>query len=547
MVVKSPHPDIGIPETNILSFLFGDGLNLPKKELWIDGHDDRKYLSHNSALSWIKRLALGLDRRDVRSGDVVMVVSPNHIFVPVAYLGTVCGGRIFSGANPAFTDDEVCYQMRDTSTRLVLVHPALLSTARKAAVKANIPDSALFLFSDSERASIDGIHDWRSLLAPEKEASLYTWPIYDGPASKSTIAAINYSSGTTGLPKGVMITHYNLIANVSQGVYLREDENGVERWIGVLPLYHAYGQMVLIMSAIKWKAQVYMQQKFDFEDYLGLVQEKRITRLHLAPPLVVLLEKHPSVSKYDLSSVERLGCGAAPLSESTETVVSKKFGTPIGQGWGMTEVTCTGTTCPAGFDDYKGSVGQLVPRSEAKLLDESGKEVQPGEKGELFYRGPNVSPGYWKNEKATGETMLEGGWLKTGDVAIVDEKGWFWIVDRLKACVAYGFQVAPAELEAILLTHPSIADAAVVGLSADFSGQEKVRAYVTIKPQAKGQIREGDIVSWTDSKVAAYKRLTGGVVFVVEVPKSASGKILRKVLREWAKRDASAEGTKARL
>ena len=237
----------------------------------------------------------------------------------------------------------------------------------------------------------------------------------------------------------------------------------------------------------------------------------------------------------------------------------------------MRAVTCTGPSVPAGPTDEaeaarsQGSVGLLIPNSEAKLLDEQGTEVKLGERGELYYRGPNVCMGYWKNEDATRETILPGGWLRTGDVAVMNEKGWFWIVDRLKVVSTViliskhkltkpqelikvsGLQVAPAELEALLLAHPSIADAAVVGLNSEFTGQERVRAYVMLKPETKGKVSEKDIVRWVEKRVAKHKQLTGGVVFVDTVPKSPSGKILRKILREWSKRDAMKESRRARL
>lgn len=436
--------------------------------------------------------------------------------------------------------------MQDTNARIVLVHPALLQTARKAAKKAGIPESQLFLFSDTANPPIDGIRDWRSMLATPSEASSYKWQQYSPLQSQKQIATVNYSSGTTGLPKGVMITHANLIANAEQSIRLKFAKDPArrytplnERWLGFLPLYHAFGQLYTIILAIKLLIPVYVMSAFDFEKLLRIVQEHKITAMAVAPPILVLFSKHPATKKYDLSSLEQIMCGAAPLSESLQNECTDRFDVQVRQGWGMTELTCAGSSVPEGVDDTTGSVGVLMPGCEAKLVDEYGREVAQGERGEIFIRGPNVTPGYWRNEKATRDTMADGGWLKTGDVAVCNEQGQLWIVDRLKELIKVsGLQVAPAELEAVLLTHPSIADAGVVGIQESFDAQERVRAYVVLKAgQARCSAAEEEIKVWMEGKVAKHKRLTGGVVLVDEIPKSAAGKIQRKVLREWAKRD----------
>ena len=205
-----------------------------------------------------------------------------------------------------------------------------------------------------------------------------------------------------------------------------------ERWIGFLPLYHAYGQLNTMLMVAKLRIPIYIMSAFVYEDMLQVIQNHKITELSVAPPILVLMSKHPATANYDLSSVTKIFSGAAPLSQSLQSECSQKFKTSVGQGWGMTEVTCAGLVTPSGIEDYTGSVGLLLPNCEVKLIDENGKEVGEGERGELFIRGPNVSPGYWKNEKATKETMLDGGWLRSGDVALCDQRGWFYIVDRLK-------------------------------------------------------------------------------------------------------------------
>lgn len=435
-----------------------------------------------------------------------------------------------------------------------MVHPTLLDTARKASKAAGLAEDRLYLFSDTEHKPVDGIQDWRSMLGSPPDASRYNRPRLLGLESKKQIATVNYSSGTTGLPKGVMVTHYNLIANAEQTMFLKNVEKpefkrtgkysvADERWIGFLPLYHAYGQLNTILMAAKLVVPVYIMSAFVYEEMLHVVQKYRITELQVVPPILVLMSKHPATANYDLSSITKISSGAAPLSQSLQMDCRQRFPANVGQGWGMTEITCTGLVAPGGIEDHTGSVGVLIPNCEIKLINENGKEVEMGERGEIYIKGPNVSPGYWKNEKATRETMLEGGWLRSGDVAVTDERGWFYIVDRLKELIKVsGLQVAPAELEAVLLTHPAVADAGVVGVQDSFDAQEYPRAYVLLS--SKGAASSEEIQEWIKSKVAKYKYLTGGVVFVDEVPKSATGKIQRKTLREWAKKDGQQGRTK---
>ncbi|KAL1958545.1 hypothetical protein VTO42DRAFT_4142 [Malbranchea cinnamomea] len=556
MPKQSIFAPIDIPSCNVLHFLFPPGSPVcdATKPIWIDAQNPSVYLSTSAALSWVRRLSQALetlrDKRTgeqaVKPGEVVLIFTPNHVFVPVAYLGIVGAARIFSGINPAYNVNEVVYQMQNTEAKVVLVHPSLLDTALAAAKQAGLPIDRIYQFSDSENPTRNGVPDWRALLPSPEEALNYQWPELKGDEAGKTVATINYSSGTTGLPKGVCVSHRNLIANILQTSFIRQAlvQYGPEgppepRWIGFLPLYHAYGQMYTILIAARLQVPVYVMKKFVFEDYLRVIQTYKITYLHVAPPVMVMLSKRPEVAKYDLSSVVEIGCGAAPLSRELQNEVSRKFRVNVKQGWGMTEVTTGAMHVPAGVPDESGSVGVLDPNCECKLLDENGIEVQDGEPGEIYIRAPNVAMKYWKNEEATRETMLPDGWLRTGDIAI-SRGDWFWIVDRKKELIKVnGLQVAPAELEAALLENPDVADAAVVGVTVN--DEEFPRAYVVLKDAAKKRSpppTPESIQEWIKPRVAKHKWLTGGVVFVDEVPKSPSGKIIRKVMREWAKKDA---------
>ncbi|GKT75102.1 4-coumarate-CoA ligase [Colletotrichum tofieldiae] len=551
MVFTSPYPSLEIPKTNILSYLFPENLTPSGEPIWIDCKDDGINLSPRQMLQWVKRVGFGLQNLGLQRGDVVMICTPNQIFVPVAYLGIVSVGCVFSGANPAYTVPELVHQMTNTAAKVVLAHPNHLEQVLKAVDKSKISRNQVFQFSEDENETKHGVKDWRHMVGTPTQVDSYRWPIFSAEESTRTIATINYSSGTTGLPKGVCVSHHNLIANVEQTAFMRYagkpysfECRPQERWIGFLPLYHAYGQLYAVLMAMKLNVPIYIMKEFRYEDFLFAIGKYKITTLQVAPPILVMLSKRPETARYDLSSVKEMLCGAAPLSRELQNECQRRFSVQINQGWGMTEVTCGGTMVPGGARDDNGSIGRLIPNCVCKLLDDEGKEVGFGHPGELCIRGPNVCLGYWRNEAATRDVLDQDGWLKTGDIAVCNEDGYFWIVDRKKLTAfkelikVNALQVAPAELEAVLLENKHVADAAVVGIT--IGGNEWPRAYVAIQDASREKVTPEDIQGWVKPRVAKHKALVGGVVFVDEVPKLASGKIQRKVMREWSKRDAAA-------
>lgn len=376
---------------------------------------------------------------------------------------------------------ELVHQMKNLGAKVLLVEPIFLKTGLEAAAQADIPRSHIFQFSDRPVPIQSGIADWRSMLGTPPEGEAYRWPRLTPEESKNTIATINFSSGTTGLPKGVGISHYNLIANSEQTVVLRYAEKPYalahrpeERYIGFLPLYHAFGQSWIFFLAVRLGVPTYVMRTFQFETFLRVLQQFRITTLQAPPPVLAMLCKRAETARYNLRSLKEIISGAAPLGRELLGEVQRRFGVQVLQGWGMTEVTCCGMLTPGGIPDDRGSVGVLAPSTEAKLVDDKGNEVgQPGPgtgkksaEGELLVRGPQVMLRYWRNEQATRDTLGPDGWLRTGDVCVVDDKGWFWVVDRKKELIKVNaFQVAPAELEQILLENEHVADAAVVGIT----------------------------------------------------------------------------------
>jgi acyl-CoA synthetase (AMP-forming)/AMP-acid ligase II len=349
----------------------------------------------------------------------------------------------------------------------------------------------------------------------------------------TTVAVIPYSSGTTGLAKGVELTHYNLVANVLQLESADVNNYNNEVMAVFLPFFHIYGMVVPMGMGLHKGNTLVVMPKFDLVAFLQIVQDYKVTLSHAVPPVILALAKEPIVSKYDISSIRVLLCAAAPLGPESELEVRQKLKTVnVRQGYGMTEMSPTITTVvlKPGERQKPGSAGILVPNIIAKIVDPAtGKECGVGERGELWVDGPNKMKGYLRNPSATDATIDKDGFLHTGDICYIDEDGDIFIVDRLKELIKYkGFQVPPAELEELLLTHPHIADAAVVGKPDEEAG-ELPTAFVVLKKGKEISLKE--IAAFVEAKVAPHKKLRGGIWLVQEIPKSASGKILRRILR----------------
>jgi acyl-CoA synthetase (AMP-forming)/AMP-acid ligase II len=342
------------------------------------------------------------------------------------------------------------------------------------------------------------------------------------------LIVLPYSSGTTGLPKGVMLTHYNLVANLCQtdGV---EEITAADKLAGVLPFYHIYGMLVILNYSLYQGATVVSMPRFDLEQFLQIIQDYGITRAHLVPPIVLGLAKHPVVERYDLSSLKAIVSAAAPLGEDLAHACAQRLGCIVKQGYGLTETSPVTHVNPDDPSKIKvGSVGNIIRNTECKIIDtETGEELGVDQEGEVLIRGPQVMKGYLNNPQATAETIDDEGWLRTGDVGYVDGDGFLYIVDRVKELIKYkGFQVAPAELEGLLLTHPAVADAAVIP-SPDEEAGEIPKAFVVLKGEATAE----EIMSYVAEQVSPHKKVRR-LEFTDEIPKSPTGKILRRVLVE---------------
>jgi acyl-CoA synthetase (AMP-forming)/AMP-acid ligase II len=522
MIFKSPYPDVTIPDVPVTDHVLADVSKRADKTALIDVASGAR-MSFGELAAAIRRTAGGLAARGLAKGDRIAIYSPNTITYPVAFHGAAYAGGVVTTVNPTYTPEELTSQLRDSKARFLITLGPFLEKAREAADAAGGIEE-IFTFDGAP-----GSTSFAKLMAVSELGDAKR-PKID---PSKDLVALPYSSGTTGISKGVMLTHRNLVANMVQlkGTdslcrAITERDN----LMAVLPFFHIYGLGVIMNYALSRGATLVVMQRFDLEQFLGAIQEHRVTFAHLVPPILVALAKHPLVDQYDFSSLEGIMSGAAPLGGELAQAVEERLGCVVGQGYGLTETSPVTHTAPnqrKGQTPYD-AIGPSLPNTEIQIVDpETGQSLGPGERGEVWIRGPQVMVGYFGQPGATAATIDDEGWLHTGDIGLVDENGLCRIVDRVKELIKYkGYQVAPAELEAILLTHPSIKDAAVVR-SPDEEAGEVPKAFVV----SDGSLTEDDVMSFVAEHVSPQKKVRR-VEFVDSIPKSPSGKILRRVLVE---------------
>ncbi|KOG60022.1 MULTISPECIES: 4-coumarate--CoA ligase family protein [Streptomyces] len=518
---RSEYADVPPVELPIHDVVLGRAAAFGDQPALIDGTDGTT-LTYEQLDRFHRRLAAALADTGVRKGDVLALHSPNTIAFPTAFYAATRAGAAVTTVHPLATAEEFAKQLGDSAARWIVTVSPLLETARRAAELAGGIREILVCDSAPGHRSL---MDLLAGTAPEPEAGI-------DPAED--IAALPYSSGTTGTPKGVMLTHRQIATNLAQLEPAVPAGPG-DRILAVLPFFHIYGLTALMNAPLRKGATVVVLPRFELETFLAAIEKHRITGLYVAPPIVLALAKHPAVSRYDLSSLKYVISAAAPLDARLAVACAERLGLPpIGQAYGMTELSPGTHVVP--LDRLReapaGTVGRLIAGTEMRIvsLDDPGKDLGTGESGEILIRGPQVMKGYLGRPDATAALIDADGWLHTGDVGYVDAGGWLFVVDRVKELIKYkGFQVAPAELEALLLTHPGIADAAVIG-AYDEDGNEVPHAFVVRHPTADG-LTENDVLLHVAERVAPYKRVRR-ITFIDTVPRAASGKILRRELRE---------------
>ncbi|MGW0346857.1 4-coumarate--CoA ligase family protein [Streptomyces anthocyanicus] len=518
---RSEYADVPPVDLPIHDAVLGGAAAFGSTPALIDGTDGTT-LTYEQVDRFHRRVAAALAETGVRKGDVLALHSPNTVAFPLAFYAATRAGASVTTVHPLATAEEFAKQLKDSAARWIVTVSPLLPTARRAAELAGGVQEILVCDSAPGHRSLV---DMLASTAPEPSVAI-------DPAED--VAALPYSSGTTGTPKGVMLTHRQIATNLAQLEPSMPSAPG-DRVLAVLPFFHIYGLTALMNAPLRLGATVVVLPRFDLEQFLAAIQNHRITSLYVAPPIVLALAKHPLVADYDLSSLRYIVSAAAPLDARLAAACSQRLGLPpVGQAYGMTELSPGTHVVPldAMADAPPGTVGRLIAGTEMRIvsLTDPGTDLPAGESGEILIRGPQIMKGYLGRPDATAAMIDEEGWLHTGDVGHVDADGWLFVVDRVKELIKYkGFQVAPAELEAHLLTHPGVADAAVVGAYND-DGNEVPHAFVVRQPAAPG-LAESEIMMYVAERVAPYKRVRR-VTFVDAVPRAASGKILRRQLRE---------------
>ncbi|KAE9063840.1 hypothetical protein PF010_g28837 [Phytophthora fragariae] len=517
MIFKSLCPTLPIPaDASIWKVLEQHAADQPAKKAFICGITERS-LSFSELLQQAEKVCAGLAANGLKRGDVVVLHSFNCLEYVVVFLALNRLGAICSPSSPLFNGQELADQVEIAEAVAVITHKKFSKVAVEAAGLRRLPLSRVFTIGQAEGPV--GLQSIEDLVA--QNLPFPSLP----PIDTNQVVTLPFSSGTTGRPKGVELTARAMYACGLLPAY-REAE--MEFVLGMLPFFHIMATMIFHVTIYKGVTMVVLPG-FDPETFLNTVVKYKMTKLNLAPPLVTFLAKHPIVDQFDLSHVTHVGSGGAPLGKEVEHAVLQRLGIQVLQGYGMTEFAgCASNSYPGTFRD--GASGTLHANTELKVQDlETGQELGVNQTGELLFRTPALMKGYYKNPEANRVTFTEDGFVRTGDVGYIDEDGYIFIVDRLKELIKYkGHQVAPAEVEDVVNSHPKVADSGCVRGFDPATGEEIPKAFVVLKDGES--LSEGELMEYVAGKVTGYKRVRE-VEFIDVIPKSLSGKILRRVLQ----------------
>ena len=511
MIITSEFPPVEVLDVPIHDAVLSRAQEYGDRPAMVDGVTGRE-ITYAQLDVMSRRVAAGLAELGIRPGDVIALYSPNTILYPVVFYGATRAGATVTTVNALYTADELHKQLIDSKAKLLVTISLFLPVATAAVEGTDVTE----IFVCDQAEGYRSVMELVASAGPEPEVTI-------DPAED--VAVLPYSSGTTGAAKGVMLTHRNIATNIAQAeVTIRVATD--ERIIAILPFFHIYGLTVLMNLPLRLGATVVVLPKFDLQQFLTTLDQQKITRAFVAPPVVLALAKHPAVDEVDLSALKYVTSAAAPLDGELAEACAKRLGLhAVLQAYGMTELSPGTHAIPQ--DDPEpppGAVGKLFPSTEMRLVGADGNDA---DEGEIWIRGPQVMKGYLGRPAETDATIDQDGWLHTGDIGRMDDRGYLYVIDRVKELIKYhGYQVPPAELEAVLLTDDRIADAAVIGVEAD--SNEVPKAFVVPMPGV--ELTEVDVMDYVAARVAPYKKIRQ-VEFIEAVPKAASGKILRRELR----------------
>ncbi|KAJ7462334.1 hypothetical protein B0H11DRAFT_2175421 [Mycena galericulata] len=522
-MIYTAKPTAPIPELDLLSLLFDSPLCLAAEStvLHAEASNPGNGITKALARDLTRRIAHTLRTRfgigQHGSGkDVVLVVSVGQSMLPILFYGIIASGGVVSMASASFKEDELARQIEQGSAKLCISCPTSQTSPLICRTPLRTPLGALLgLVLLSAMESVHNIVgesrlDWERLKTKEE--------------LENSLICLLYSSGTTGPPKGVKLSHMNMVAEAYiVGERLREHWKSRGKWdyrtLAHLPAAHVAGVQGYFVVPFYNGGTTFWMPKFDFVDFLAFNRSLAITTFFSVPPIFLLVSKSPLVQGH-FRALRSATAGAAPLGKELQASVSKKLGVFLTQTWGLSEAAGSVTGGEVNVEDLSGSVGPILPHCRLRIVDDFGKDCAPSTPGEILVQGPIVTKGYFNNPAANAESFKDG-YLCTGDIGFFKGDR-LHVVDRKKELIKYkGLQVAPAELEAVLVSHPQILDAAVIGVFDEQECTEVPRAYVVANEAA---------ITFVKSRLASHKQLRGGVEFVAAIPKSPSGKILRKDL-----------------